>query len=173
MPRMRILLLSVILAFGFVLPLSAQNASEYSNDRLGISFSYPYDWKPEESAQKIVIHSPGWTDNAKEKAAFGILLTPLDYTEDKSVEEYFSELIQEGSYTYDQPDTVLIDGKEWLHSAVKETGDDVSGELFLLKYNHTLYVMVMAYQPSVSASLFLPALEKMVKSLKLTQGNQS
>jgi hypothetical protein len=167
MTRMLFFLSVISLVFGSVPALSAQDANEYSNDRFGVSFSYPHDWRPEESAQKIVVRSPGWADNAKEGAAFGIMLTPLDYAEDKTLEEYFAELMEEGAYAYERPNTVIIDGKEWFHAVVKETGDDVGGELFLLKYNHALYVMVIAYQPFASPARFMPALKEIVNSLRL------
>jgi hypothetical protein len=168
MPRMRFFLLFVTLGFCFILPLAAQDISEYSNARFGLSFSYPRDWRPEEFPQKLVVRSPEWAENAREKAAFGIQLTPLEYAEDKSEKEYFEELMQEGSYTHGEPDTVIIDNKEWYHARVTEPEKNISGELFLLKYNHTLYVMVIAYQPPESSARFKPVLETIVRSLKLT-----
>ncbi|MBN1798553.1 MAG: hypothetical protein JW822_08240 [Spirochaetales bacterium] len=167
---MRQIKLSVITVF---LIYSASNFTwaveytEYKSDRFGIVFSYPEDWQREEESQQIVVLSPEWTYDGHEKAAFGIQITSLDYTEEKSLQAYFEELMQENNYAHGEPDLVMINEVEWFHVRITEPENNVEGELYLLKFNNTLYFMAIAYQPPESGTRFLEVLNTIVKSVRL------
>jgi hypothetical protein len=162
-------LLLWIITCGCVPVMWAQDAAEYTNETVGLSFSYPESWQREENPEKILILSPRWVQNLKGKAAFGIQFTPLNYAKDKTLKEYFTELMRDGAYSHGEPDTVIIAEKKWLHAKVTELEANISGEIFLLKYNNILYVMTIAYQPGESSKRFMPVLERIVQSLKLTE----
>ena len=157
----------------FILMLTISNFiwseeyTEYKNNRFGVSFSYPEDWQREEESQQILVLSPEWTDNEQEKAAFGIQVTWLDYTEEKSLQEYFEELMQENSYTHSKPEIVTINEVEWLHVQLTEPENNLKGELYLLKFNNALYFMAFAYQPPEAEARFLKVLNTIVQSVRI------
>jgi hypothetical protein len=141
--------------------------TEYKNNRFGISFSYPEDWQREEESLQVVVLSPEWAYDGQEKAAFGIQMTPLNYTEEKSLQEYFEELIWENNYTHGEPELVTINERDWFHVQITESENNLVGELYLLKLNNTLYFMVVAYQPPESGARFLEVLLKIVESVRI------
>ncbi len=151
----------------------AEEYTEYNNSSFGISFSYPEDWQREEESLQVVVLSPEWALEAQEKAAFGIQITPLDYAEDKSLQDYFEELMQEQTYKHGEPDMVTINEIDWFHVQVTEAENNVAGELYLLKFNNTLYFMAIAYQPPESGARFLEVLNTIVKSVRLAGADQS
>jgi hypothetical protein len=141
--------------------------TEYINNGFGIAFSYPEDWQREEESQQVVVLSPEWAYDGQEKAAFGIQITPLDYTEEKSLREYFEELIREQRFAHGEPDMVMINEVEWFHVQVTEAENNLKGELYLLKSNNTLYFMAIAYQPPEAGARFLEVLNTIVKSVRI------
>jgi hypothetical protein len=172
MTDLKIIFIFLFLLTPAVSTLWPVDYQEYVNKKLGISFSYPADWECREEPQQVLLLSPSWENQDKERAAFGIQIINLEYAEEKTVQDYFEEMMRENFSNFSKPDTVEIDGKDWFHVSVSDPENNLGGELFLLKIKDVLYLIVTAFEPPESGKRFLDSFNLILRSIKILQIHQ-